>query len=120
MVKRISALKKRIEQVPRNERGRRRYGRALRAEICEAVQRRRSAGETYAAIAADLGIAKSLLAGWMRDYARGAPVREVVVTTEAAPAGANGGKKLSLRLPGGAVVEGLSVEDVAELLRAAK
>ncbi|HEU4532506.1 MAG TPA: hypothetical protein VFS00_00265 [Polyangiaceae bacterium] len=92
------------------------YPEALRARVVAYAQRAHAAGRTRADVADALGLAPVTLARWGRPTRVAAPgFRPVVVAPEparAAPAGS-----VAVVLPGGVRVEGLSVEQAAELCR---
>ncbi len=93
------------------------YPKALRARVVAYAERVAAAGRSRAEIADALGLAPVTLARWGRPGR--APVsgfRPVVVAPEPArPAPAGGG--IAVVLPGGVRVEGLTVEQAAELCR---
>jgi transposase-like protein len=112
MQKEIAKLKREIGRAPRNERGRRRYGRDLRERVIDLATRWRADGHAVAALARELGVRDSMLAEWLRSAGARRVRRVEVVDEPSSPAG-----RLIIRLPNGAVIEGLSLEDVASLLR---
>lgn len=109
----ISELKREVRRAPTNERGRRRYGRDLRARIVKAALAARQNGETLTHIAADLGMRPQVLSGWRRKAQDPGAVRTVEVIDDR-PVAATG---VNLRLPSGATVVGLSLDDVTKLLQ---
>ena len=112
MAEYLENLRRRIELVPKNGRGRRKYGASLRAEICELAINLHSDGMRITTIAKSLDIANSLLCEWLRKHGKKSPTREVVIEADQRYAST----ALSLRLANGAVVEGLSVDDIVHLL----
>jgi hypothetical protein len=112
MQKEIGKLKREVGRCPRNERGRRRYGRDLRERVVDVAGRWRAEGKPLAQLARELGLRDSMLSEWVRRSSL-SRVRPVEVVEEPSHAGHG----LVVRLPSGAVVEGLSIEDVASLLR---
>lgn len=116
MQKPLAELKRAINRAPRNERGRRTYGKPLRKRILEATLAELDKGRPLTQVAAELGIRNQVLSGWVRKQRGPGAVRTVEVVDEPTPV-PNGG--LRMVLPGGAVVEGLSLGDVSRLLRQA-
>ena len=114
MKKTIADLKREIDRVPTNERGRRKYGKELRARIVRATVAAQKDGQPLIKIAAALGVRDQLLGGWVRQSRTAAPVRPVEIIEDVPRARAE--RRLTLRLPCGAVVEGLSVADISILL----
>jgi len=112
MEKSLSSLKRAIGRSPVNERGRRRYGKKLREQIVQAAIAARGDGQTLTQISKELGIRDQLLGSWVRKSGARPQVRRVEVIAEAAKQAPT----LQLRLPGGAVVEGLTLGDVSVLL----
>ena len=86
----------------------RQYGQDVRAAAMQEVRRRREAGDSLRAVSRDLGISYETLRHWIK----GEPgeLRPVEVM------GFRGGAVI-VRLPGGASVEGLDLQGVAELAR---
>ena len=82
MKKEIAKLKREIGRAPRNERGRRRYGRDLRDRVVDLAGRWRSDGQPLARLARELGLRDSLLSGWMRKSPSKKRVRRVEVVDE--------------------------------------
>jgi hypothetical protein len=96
---------------------RRRHGRAypaeLRAQVLRLVDRAEWEGRSPCAMAKSLGLAPTTLLGWQRTAPATSPFLPVVVRDlPPAPRAA-----LSLVLPSGVRVEGLSLDDVATLCR---
>ena len=115
MKRSISALKREISRAPTGKLGRCRYSKKLREQIVQATRAALSDGENLRQIAKDLGLRDQLLGKWVRAPAKRNPVRSVEVVDDKP----RDGGTLRLRLPGGAVVEGLSLEDVSDLIRQA-
>ena len=92
------------------------YPKALRARAVAYAQRAAAAGRPRADVAEALGLSLATLTRWAQPARPSAPAfRPVVVAPEpgrAAPAGS-----VAVVLPGGVRVEGLSVEQAAELCR---
>jgi len=113
MQKEVSELKRAIRSAPRNDRGRRRYGADLRNRVVDLAVRWRSKGHAVSKLARELGVRDSMLSEWLRKSASKRRVRSVEVVDEA-PSSHVG---LTMKLPSGARIEGLSLEDVVLLLR---
>ena len=109
----IDRLAAKIAAVPLNARGRRQYPAALRREIMAALA---GSGLTHGAFAEKAGVAICNLAKWKnlapRPKRTTAAFKAIFVEPEAKHQG------LSLKAPGGVVIEGLSVSSAAELLAA--
>ena len=116
MRKPLTELKREINRAPKNERGRRTYGKPLRKRIVEATLAELDKGRPLTQVAADLGIRDQVLGGWVRKHRGPGAVRPVEVTEDLRPAKSGG---LRMVLPGGAVIEGLSLGDISSLLRQA-
>lgn len=117
MKREISKLKREIGRAPRNERGRRRYGQDLRGRVVDLAERWRSEGQPMAKLARELGLRNSLLSEWRRKLPSETRVRSVEVMPD--PSSSPAPAALTMKLRGGATIEGLSLEDVASLLREA-
>ncbi len=116
MQKHLAELKRAINRVPQNDRGRRTYGKPLRKRITEATLAGLDKGRPLSRVAAELGIRGSVLGGWVRKHRGPGAVRTVEVIDEPQSAASGG---LRMVLPGGAVIEGLSLSDISSLLRQA-
>ena len=96
--------------------GTRMYARGLKEQIVSYVRSRRSRGETLGRISVELQMEQATLWNWLQrgrsPEPRGSFARVDVVEKPAAPQG------LRVQGPGGIVLEGLAVAQVAELLRA--
>lgn len=112
----------RAEIARRHQQGARgRVPEALKAEVLECLRARRAQGATAEQVASELGLRHRLLERWAAE-ARPRDMRPalagfhaVQVVAEPAKALQRGG--LVVHGPGGLRVEGLSLEQVAELLR---
>jgi hypothetical protein len=92
------------------------YPKALRARVIAYAERAVAAGRPRAGVAEALGLAPVTLARWQRPHRAAPPgFRPVVVAPEPARVAAAG--IVAVVLPGGVRVEGLSVEQAAELCR---
>jgi hypothetical protein len=90
------------------------YPKTLRARVVAYAERAHAAGRPRADVAEALGLAPITLARWGRPRRAAAPGFRPVVVAEparAAPAG------VAVVLPGGVRVEGLTLEQAAELCR---
>ncbi len=116
MRKPLAELKREISRAPKNERGRRTYGKPLRKRIVEATLAELDKGRPLTRVAAELEIRDQVLGGWVRKHRGPGAVRSVEVVEDPTPTASGA---LRMVLPGGAVVEGLSLEDVSSLLRQA-
>lgn len=92
------------------------YPKTLRERVVAYVRKTASAGRSRADVADALGLSLATIARWAQPTAPAAPAfRPVVVAPELARAVVSGG--VAVVLPGGVRVEGLSVEQAAELCR---
>jgi hypothetical protein len=92
------------------------YPKTLRQRVVTYARRAQAAGRPRADVADALGLSLATLARWAQPAAPAAPAfRPVVVAPEPAQADASCG--VAVVLPGGVRVEGLSVEQAAELCR---
>ena len=91
------------------------YGKQLRERLVQATVAAQKKAQALTKIAADLGIRDQLLGGWVPKSHSQPVVRSVEMLEDAAKARTNA--ELQLRLPGGAVVEGLTLAHLATLLR---
>ena len=76
---------------------------------------RRAAGSTYGQVAGELGVSPAVLWKWRQTYA-GTPSAAALVPVEVIPDAVLCEKPVIV-LPGGARVEGLSLDDIAVILR---
>lgn len=92
------------------------YPKTLRERVVAYTRRATAVGRSRADVADALGLSLATLTRWASPAVPAAPTfRPVVVATEPARAVATGG--VAVVLPGGVRVEGLSVEQAAELCR---
>ena len=117
MRKPLAELKRDINRAPKNERGRRSYGKPLRKRIVEATLAELDKGQPLTRVAAELGIRDQVLGGWVRKHRGPGAVRPVEVIDDSPPKAPRG--CLRMVLPGGAIVEGLSLDDISSLLHQA-
>lgn len=123
MRKPVASLRKEIAKVRIDSAGRRRYDKKLRKRLVDFARAEQAQGQPIIKIAKELGIREQVLGTWLRSEERPAPIRAVEVVEErpaSRPVPPSSPRDLRLRLPGGAVVEGLSLADVAQLLREAR
>ncbi len=111
----INRLAAKVAAVPLNNRGHRRYGEPLKREIMTALA---SSGLTHKDFAEQVGLPEANLCHW-RDFgpapatvAAGGSFKSIVVEPE------RPSNYLSLRAPGGVVVEGLTIDAAADLIAA--
>ena len=107
----IDQLRAALSRARDNERT---YPAALRNQVLQLAQQRQRDGGSVCALATDLGLAPTTVLGWLRGAPVASPFLPVVIRDSHAA-----GSTLSLLLPGGARVEGLSLEDVVALCRKA-
>jgi len=100
--------------VDRGPAGRRGFPEGIRRRAAEWARAQRAAGEPLLALARRLGVSHETLRRWLRKGEVG--FRPVSMSEAAARAPASRGAVI--RLAGGVVVEGLSVEEVVVVLRA--
>jgi transposase-like protein len=91
----------------------------LKAAVVEYCEPLRSEGASWAKLASELGLHESQVQEWCQGRERESrgKLRAVRMVEEAFAAPSNS-VPLSLQLPGGATVVGLSIADVAALLKA--
>ena len=118
MRKSLAELKREISRAPKNGRGRRSYGRPLRQRIVEATIAELDTGRPLTRVAAELAIRDQVLSGWVRKHRGPETVRTVEVVDDPIPT-TTPAEGLRMVLPGGAVIEGLSLSDISSLLRQA-
>jgi hypothetical protein len=99
-----------VEGLERGKQKRRRYPAELRRRITDHVREQRAAGVQLNEIARGIGISSTLLHRWEQRLAQKFRRVELV----AAPAKAS---RCSLHAPHGLRVEGLSLDDLVEVLR---
>jgi transposase-like protein len=111
MEKKIALLRNRIEK-----REGRRFPRELRQTVVTVCRDWLAAGGRQRELARKLSLSSSTLENWMRrhggDDRRRARIKRVEVKED------RGGARPVVRLPSGARIEGLTVKQVAELVRA--
>src|SRR5690606_29291628 len=117
----IEELRNRIEARPKTAAGRRVYTAALKREVVAFVNSARAKGCSQKQAADALGLNKATICGWVREgrpkpraktKEKSSPVKAVRVQ---APTQERG---MTLELAGGHRVEGLVVEQLAELIKA--
>jgi len=116
MDKKISRLRSRIEATKKNAAGRRVFDERVRAAVVELTREWAQAGKPRVELGRRLGLRESTISWWLkRDSKRRKATPKVMpveIVEDAGPSSA-----LMIVLPGGARVEGLTVDDVAELVR---
>lgn len=111
----IDRLAAKIAALPLNARGRRSYPLALRREVMASLA---TSGMTRKDFAAKVGLPGPNLSNWRKFAPKARPkrvperFRALAVEPEGSP------EMLSLRAPGGVVVEGLTVATAVELIAA--
>ena len=108
-------LRRRLERARRNAAGRRQFDDELRREVVEYVRGRVSDGASKTQATRELGLEQRTVWGWMQRQGRPV-VREVEVMDMPSPEQA-ALRTFELRLTSNAVVPGLTLEDISELLR---
>lgn len=112
MEKKILGLRRTIQQRRRWSQGRGGYGAKVRAAARELASEWQGSGGSQRELAGRLGLNSETLARWCRTPGA-STVRVVDIVDDAAePAGTR-----MVLLPGGVRVEGMSIEDIAELAR---
>ncbi|MEM7156256.1 MAG: hypothetical protein AAF799_25610 [Myxococcota bacterium] len=123
----LRTLRRRIADARPDARGRRRYGEELRRAVIEYAVRREESGDSQSEVARDLRLTQRTLWGWLRcrreaivkpvELVEEAPDVEEAVDVEEAPSAELEPQTRVLILPSGAVIEGLSLDDVLALAR---
>ena len=108
---RLAALQKAIAELG-EDKNQRRYDERLTKQIVAHARLRQSDGASLRGIGAELGVSPPTLAKMLGRESKLIPVRVVSERT----ARSSRSKEYLLRGPGGVVVEGLSLEDIAEIL----
>lgn len=111
----IDRLAAKIAGLPRKASGRRLYPEALKREIAVALA---ASGLTHDDFAAKVGVPSSCLSNWKKQAVARAPRQLAPSFKTIAVEPETRVTNLSLRAPGGVVIEGLTVSAVAELLAA--
>lgn len=112
----IDQIAARIGAAPVNARGRRSYSSVLRREIMAAYA---ASGLTKEAFAEKVGVPSANLSNWRKLAPKREPRRSTGLFRAVAvepDASSSASATLSLRVPGGAVIEGLSIATAAELI----
>ena len=117
----LRTLRRRIADAQPDARGRRRYGEELRRAVIEYAVRREEDGDSQSEVARDLGLTQRTLWGWLQRR-REAVMKPVELVEEAPDAEDAPSTELEpqtrvLILPSGAVIEGLTLDDVLALAR---
>lgn len=107
----LAALRKAIADLGEDQ-WHRRYDERLTKQIVEHARARRAMGAAQKTIADELGVSQATLSRMMRRESKMIPVK-VVAHPKARSSSAS--KTFLVRGPGGVVVEGLSLDDVAVL-----
>lgn len=108
----IERLRRRLAKA--GGRGRRGYGAELRSDVVALARRWLAQGGSQRALAAKLGLSTVSMARWETEVARETPrLRPVEVEEDREPKS----EELVAILPCGVRIEGITLEDVAELAR---
>ena len=111
----VEELKRRLGRVERNAAGKRQFDDELRQKVIAYVRARVATGVSQTQATKELGLEQRTVWGWMRAKSR-ALVRKVEVieprVAEALPE-----RTFEVRFPSGARIDGLTLDDVATLLR---
>ena len=122
----LEELRRRIDAIPVNHRGRRKYTASLRHDIVAYLKVGMAKGRSQASMAKELTIHQATLSEWLErgkskakksTTSNNALARVEVATVSAPPRGSRS-TELILALRGGHRVEGLTVESLADLLKA--
>jgi len=123
----LEELRRRIDAIPVNHRGRRKYTASLRHDIVAYLKVGMAKGRSQASMAKELTIHQATLSEWLErgkskakksTTSNNALARVEVATVSAPPPPALRSTELILALRGGHRVEGLTVESLADLLKA--
>lgn len=126
MAPELEELRRRIDAIPVNHRGRRKYTASLRHDIVAYLKVGMAKGRSQASMAKELTIHQATLSEWLErgkskakksTTSNNALARVEVATVSAPPRGSRS-TELILALHGGHRVEGLTVESLADLLKA--
>lgn len=108
-------LKHRLDRVRRNAAGRRQFDDALRREVVAYVRGRVAQGASKTAATRELGLEQRTVWSWMQTEPRSV-VREVEVVESGLVVDASD-RTFEVRFASGASVDGLTLDDLAALLR---
>ena len=133
MTPKLQLLRQRIVQTPVNRRGHRQYGSELRQDICRYAATRHAQGDSHNETAKALGLPGVTLSHWLNKtpvnpQRKKQPVGFRPVALRASKLDTTGLQADNLGhstqvsrpvvvLPGGVRIEGLAVEELAELVR---
>ncbi len=126
MAPELEELRRRIDAIPVNHRGRRKYTASLRHDIVAYLKVGMAKGRSQASMAKELTIHQATLSEWLErgkskakksTTSNNALARVEVATVSAPPRGSRS-TELILALRGGHRVEGLTVGSLADLLKA--
>jgi transposase-like protein len=104
-------LRRRLESVPKNRAGRRRYSAELKAEVIEHAKARVAEGVSESLVAAELGLTQRTLWGWIKKTTK-RRVRRVRVVEDQRRS------KIVVVLGCGVRIEGMGHDDVVKLVKA--
>lgn len=109
----IEQLAAKIAAIPLNHRGHRIYGKSLKLEIMAALPK---SGLTHKDFAERIGVPGANLCHWREHRDALSAVAGVSKFKELVIEADRSSERLSLRAPGGVVIEGLSIAAAADLL----
>ena len=113
-----AALKRALSRTRRDTAGRRRYSKDLQGKVVAFARAEQAKGRPIIKIAAELGLREQVLGVWLRNEKKSKAIRAVEGVDESPPAPLPM-SGLRICFPYGAAVEGLRLEDIAQLLREA-
>lgn len=119
----VVELKHRIEALPRDGRGRRRFGLELRRLIVGYAKRRMNQGATQTVVGRELGIHAATFSGWLQDTGGKKQSRTKRVPSKLRPVEVEApvlAADLELRvvLPSGVELRGLGLDDLLAVAKA--
>lgn len=121
MEKTISALREQIERTEEDQGGRKVFAAALRDAVVELAHAWLASGQSRSALARRLGLNPATLAWWLHRHgpaaSEAAVVRPVHLVEDGAPPRVAAGPR-TVRLPSGACIEGLTLDEVLAVVRA--
>ena len=105
-----SELRRAVERVQSGGRGKR-FPKPLRSKLIAYIRVRRQAGATLKTIASEIGIGFKTISRWLLEEHKGPAFRRVQVVEQQPK------RRLTVHGPCGLRVEGMALEQLAELLR---
>ena len=107
----LEELKQRIDELPVNDRGRRRYTSAVKRDVIAYMRQRQAEGASQGGVGAELGIHQATLSEWTGRRQRLVEVQSVDAAREAEPLPV-------VVLASGARIEGLDLDAIIRLAKA--